>query len=183
MDSALLAFLLDMAVKFSGLPAMPVEQLPPMRAVSSRDMRRIVCADDPASCRNLQAVFDTEGYRILYLDTLELENASDNSFLVHELVHVLQYRRDGDAIYADCRALLRTESQAYRAQNAYLQREGQLLRVGDMLRFTTCAEQDQGRRRGDDTARKPPPGVEPWRVDVRRPSLAASTWEHPVWQQ
>jgi hypothetical protein len=139
MDSALIAFLLDMAVKFTGLPAIPVDALPPFQPVSRGEMQRRVCPEAAPGCGAIVALFDTEGYRILYLDSLDPQNPADNSFLVHELVHVLQFRQRGDAIYADCPALLRTEGEAYRAQNAYLKREGQLMRVGEVLRFTTCA--------------------------------------------
>jgi hypothetical protein len=139
MDATLVAFLLELAVKFTGLPAIPLNELPEFQRVSRAEMQRVVCAEEETGCRNIVALFDTDRFRILYLDTLNLDNPSDNSFLLHELVHALQYRRGGEAIYADCRALLRTEAQAYRAQNAYLRREGQFMRVGEVLRFTTCA--------------------------------------------
>lgn len=139
MDSALIAFLLDMAVKFTGLPAIPPSELPPFQAVSRAEMQRLVCPEAAPSCGAIVALFDTDRYRILYLENLDPENAADNSFLMHEIVHVLQYHQRGEAIYADCSTLLKTEGQAYRAQNAYLRREGQLMRVGEVLRFTTCA--------------------------------------------
>ena len=34
---------------------------------------------------------------------------------------------------------IKTETEAYRAQNAYLKKEGQFLRFGETLAFTTCA--------------------------------------------
>lgn len=139
MDTALVAFLLDMAVKFSGLPPIPVDALPAFQPVSRAEMQRRVCPEAAPGCGAIVALFDTDQYRILYLEQLDLDNAADNSFLVHEIVHVLQFRQRGESIYADCSALLRTEGQAYRAQNAYLRREGQLMRVGEVLRFTTCA--------------------------------------------
>lgn len=138
MEPSLVAFLLDMAVKLSGLPAIPVAALPPIEPVSRATMQQLVCPEASPGCGAIVALFDTDGQRILYLDSLDLENSSDNSFLVHEIVHVLQYRQRGDTMYADCAALLRTEGEAYRVQNAYLRREGQFLRVGDVLRFTTC---------------------------------------------
>lgn len=139
MDTALIAFLLDMAVKFSGLPPIPVETLPPFEPVSRAEMQRLVCPEDAPGCGAIVALFDTDHYRILYLNQLDLDNPTDNSFLMHELVHVLQYHQKGEAIYADCTTTLGTEAAAYRAQNAYLRREGQLMRVGEVLRFTTCA--------------------------------------------
>jgi hypothetical protein len=139
MDTALIAFLLDMAVKFTGLPAIPVEALPAFQPVSRAEMQRRICPEEAPGCGAIVALFDTDGYRILYLEQLDLDNPADNSFLIHEIVHVLQYHQKGEAIYADCGTLLHTEGQAYRAQNAYLRREGQLMRVGEVLRFTTCA--------------------------------------------
>jgi hypothetical protein len=139
MDASLIAFLLELAVKFTGLPAVPADQLPPLQAISRAQMRATVCGDAPAGCGEVVALFDADAYRILYLDTLDPQDAEDNSFLLHELVHVLQYRRSGAAMYASCEALLNTEAQAYRAQNAYLRREGRLLQVGAVLQATTCA--------------------------------------------
>lgn len=139
MDTALIAFLLDMAVKFTGLPAIPVEDMPPFLPVSRAEMQRLVCPEAAPGCGAIVALFDTDRYRILYLEQLDVDNPADNSFLMHEIVHVLQFHQKGEAIYADCTTTLRTEGEAYRAQNSYLRREGQLMRVGEVLRFTTCA--------------------------------------------
>lgn len=147
MDSALIAFLLEMAVKLSGLPPVPLEQLPPLQALDPQALQERACPGARGDCRGLVALFDSRSYRILYLDTLDLDSAEDNSFLLHEIVHVLQYRREGDAMYRDCSALLRTEGQAYGVQNAYLRREGRLLRVGGMLRHSTCADVMSAARR------------------------------------
>jgi hypothetical protein len=139
MDASLVAFLLELAVKFTGLPGLPADGLPPLQAVSRSQMRAIACGDSPAGCGQIVALFDADRYRIVYLDTLDLQDAEDNSFLLHEIVHALQYRQRGAAMYADCEALLATEAQAYRAQNAYLRREGRLMQFGDVLQATTCA--------------------------------------------
>jgi hypothetical protein len=139
MDASLVALLLELAVKFTGLPSMPLEQLPPLQAVSRGQMRAIACTDAPARCGEVVALFDADRYRILYLDTLDLQDSEDNSFLLHEFVHVLQHQQAGAAMYASCAALLDTEAQAYRAQNAYLRHEGRLMQVGAVLQATTCA--------------------------------------------
>jgi len=139
MDASLIAFLLDFAVKFSELPAVAPSDLPPIRAVSRSEMRALACDDAQAACDQIVALFDAEHYVIVYLQTLDLESAEDNSFLLHELVHVLQFRSRGASMYENCNALLQTEAQAYRAQNAYLRREGRLMQVGAMLGATTCA--------------------------------------------
>lgn len=138
-DQELIAFMLQAAVSLSGYGPVPAEELPAFVPVSRAELVREVCPEDQRSCENLAAVFDTDGYRILYLESLDIESASDNSFLVHELVHVLQFRRDGDRIFATCDDTLRTEQEAYRVQNAYLKRQGQLLRYGRTLAFASCA--------------------------------------------
>jgi len=107
--------------------------------VARPDERRRLQYGAPG-CSQIVALFDSDQYRILYLDTLNLEDAADNSFLLHELVHVLQYQRSGPAMYASCPALVRTEAQAYRAQNAYLRREGRLMQVGQILERVACDE-------------------------------------------
>ena len=138
-NTDLLAYLLAAAVKWSGLPGMPVDQLPPIEMVSAAYISSEVCPDSKEGCSNLVAIFDTEHYVILVRDTLDMEKAFDNSFLVHELVHVLQFRSRGPDIFKDCPTSMRTEAEAYKAQNAYLKREGQFARFGEVLRFTTCA--------------------------------------------
>ena len=138
-NTELLAYLLAAAVKCSGLPGLPVERLPPIEIVSAEVISSEVCPDDKEGCGNLAAIFDTEHYVILVRDTLDMEKALDNSFLLHELVHVLQWTSRGPDIFKDCVASMRTEAEAYRAQNAYLKREGQFARFGEVLRFTTCA--------------------------------------------
>lgn len=136
----LLAFLIAAAAKLSGYPEIPVEALPPVRAVPVEAIARAICPEAPAGCTGIAATFETEGYEILIRDTLDLEDAADNSFLLHEFVHVLQWKARGDAIFQDCPTTLATEGEAYRAQNAYLKREGEFLRFGEMLAYTQCAE-------------------------------------------
>jgi hypothetical protein len=139
LDSALIAFLLQAAVTASGYPAVAAESLPIIRAVSREAIAQEICPAKPTECQGMVAVFDTERYRILFSEELDPENAADNSFLLHELVHVLQFRANGDKIFATCEASMKTETEAYRAQNAYLKKEGQFLRFGESLAFTTCA--------------------------------------------
>jgi hypothetical protein len=140
-DANLLVYLLSAAVKFSGLPAIPVAQLPSIRLVSAEYISSKVCPDDKNGCTGLVAVFDTDDYVILVRDSLDLETTFDNSFLLHELVHVLQFKSRGAAIFRNCLTAIRTESEAYKAQNAYLQHEGQFARFGEGLRFATCEGQ------------------------------------------
>lgn len=137
----LLAFLLAAAAQSSGYPAIPVDALPPVRYLKVNDIAALVCPQRPENCQGIAALFETEGYEILIRNDFDLDNPADNSFLLHELVHVLQWKASGDAIFESCAATLRTENEAYRAQNAYLKREGQFLRFGEMAMFATCAEE------------------------------------------
>jgi len=81
----------------------------------------------------------TRSLRILISDELDLQESSDNSFLLHELVHVLQFRYQSGSTFASCEDTLKSEREAYRAQNAYLRRQGRLERYGDMLMHVSCA--------------------------------------------
>lgn len=139
MDTALIAFLLAAAVRITGLPALSVEELPAFVALPAEELERQVCPAGDDGCHGIAAYFDSLRYRILYRDSLSPEEPLDHSFLLHEIVHVLQHRQYGNAMYADCRALRATEAQAYRAQNTYLRAAGELVQVGGMLRVATCA--------------------------------------------
>lgn len=141
MDPSLIAFLLAAAIRITGLPALAPEELPVFMALPGNEIQHQVCPEDPSNCRGVAAYFDSLRYRILYRDSLDLEDPVDHSFLLHEMVHVLQHRQMGNAMYADCHAMLHTEAQAYRAQNAYLRLQGQFMRVGNVLAFTTCAQE------------------------------------------
>lgn len=135
-DPDLMQDLLQWAVKLTGLPAPPA--LPILTALPEADLARRVCPDEPHHCRTLIAVYDTDRAEVLYRDTLDLRDETDQSFLVHELVHYLQHRRDGDVLFADCPHVMQAESEAYAAQNRYLAHFKQWRRVGEMLRFTHC---------------------------------------------
>jgi hypothetical protein len=86
----LLSFLLVLAAKLSGYPAIPLEDLPPIEVMSEQALADAVCPETGNGCTNIVATFETGRYVIYVRDTLDLENAADNSFLLHELVHVLR---------------------------------------------------------------------------------------------
>jgi len=139
-NAELLSFLVAAAARLSGYPEIPVDALPPVRVVSVDTIARAICPDEPKGCTGIAATFETESYEIMIRDSLDLEDPADNSFLLHELVHVMQWKARGDDVFKDCPTTLKTEGEAYRAQNAYLKREGQFLRFGEMLAYTQCAE-------------------------------------------
>jgi len=88
----------------------------------------------------LVAAYIIAQHRIVYRDDLNLESDADNSFLVHEYVHALQSRYFGDQVFETCEGIVAAEKQAYAAQQKYLRSRGQLLRVGDRLRYVTCRD-------------------------------------------
>jgi hypothetical protein len=120
----LLARLLAAAIRYSGLPAVDLADLPPIEPVSATVLSEKVCPDSPERCTTVAALFDTENYRIYLRDTLKVDEPMDNSFIVHELVHVLQFRKFGDANFGSCRKRIASEQQAYYVQNNYLGEEG-----------------------------------------------------------
>lgn len=138
MDASLTAMLLAAAIRITGLPPVGVEELPPFIALPSSELQRQVCPEGNGGCTGIVAYFDDLRYRILYSDSLDLEEPAEHSFLLHEIVHVLQHRQFGNAMYADCRAVVQTERQAYRAQNAYVNSYGRLVQMGNLLTLSSC---------------------------------------------
>ncbi len=140
----LLARLLAAAIRYSGLPAVDLADLPPIEPVSATVLSEKVCPDSPERCTTVAALFDTENYRIYLRDTLKVDEPMDNSFIVHELVHVLQFRKFGDANFGSCRKRIASEQQASYGQNNYLGEEGIDWREGFLVRFMRCPdERDQ----------------------------------------
>lgn len=90
--------------------------------------------------KGLMAAYIIEQRRIVYRDELDLGNDADNSFVVHEFVHALQQHHYGDRMFETCQGIMAMERQAYAAQQAYLKSRGQLLRVGERLRFVGCGD-------------------------------------------
>jgi hypothetical protein len=134
----LLAQLLAAAVNLSGLPPIPVSELPPVVLLSRPVLNQTVCSSAPIRCAGLIAAFDTQRYRIVVDEKLDFGDPDDDSFLVHELVHVLQFKQSGSAGFTSCTAVLESERQAYAAQNLYLREKGRPGQHGIALRFTRC---------------------------------------------
>jgi hypothetical protein len=138
----LLTTLLAAAVQFSGLPAIHVSELPPVVVMSREELSEMVCAKRPGRCISLMAAFDTNSYRILVSNSLDLNDQRDNSFLVHEIVHVLQFKHAGTRKFTSCRAVVSSEHQAYAAQNRYLMANGRVGQEGSTLRYVRCPEEE-----------------------------------------
>lgn len=137
-DRETLEYLASKAAKFSGRVLLPVDQLPPVFVLSREELNQEVCGSDAAQCSTLAAVFDDSAYRILIVNSLDLNQAQDNSYLLHEIVHSLQFQTDALNMYKDCEHLYRTEAEAYRSQDRYLESEGQFLRTLPQLRYFLC---------------------------------------------
>ncbi|HJV28438.1 MAG TPA: hypothetical protein VJ673_22360 [Aromatoleum sp.] len=88
--------------------------------------------------QGLVAAYIVEQGRIVYRDDLSLDNDIDNSFLVHEFVHALQDGASSGHPFDTCADVMAAERQAYAVQQAYLRSRGQMLRVGDRLRWVGC---------------------------------------------
>jgi len=136
LDIELQQDLMAWAVRLSGLPAPAA--LPRLTALSEAALSHRVCPDEPRHCRTLMAVYDTDRQEVLYRNSLDLRDETDQSFVVHEFVHHLQHLRDGDALFSDCQRVVAAESLAYAVQNRYLAHFRQWRRVGEMLRFMHC---------------------------------------------
>ena len=108
-------------------------------------MLEVVCKEVPEqdkpgclSQTGLVAAYVPSIKAIVYRDYLDMENTADNSFLVHEYVHALQYADHPDTAFVGCQAVVEAEKEAYAIQQKYLNSKGQFLRVGARLRFFHC---------------------------------------------
>lgn len=137
----ILTMLLAAAIEFSALPAIDADELPPIILLPRSELNNTVCAAAPVRCAGLTAAFDTQRYRIVADDRLDFSDPDDASFLVHEFVHVLQFKDTGSTGFTSCTAVLESERQAYSAQNAYLRRHGRPAHQGSGLRFSRCRNQ------------------------------------------
>ncbi len=144
LTTELLATLLAAAIRYSALPAIDLSELPPIEQMGAQALAEKVCPDAPQRCTTMAALFDTEGYRIYLRDTLDPNDPMDSGFIVHELVHVLQYKKHGADYFENCHNRIASERQAYYVQNNYLGEAGVDWREGYLVRFMRCPEEDAG---------------------------------------
>jgi hypothetical protein len=136
-------YLFGKAVRLSGITEYTLADMPPIYLVSKKDLNKEVCPEDPENCRNLAAVFDDIRYRILALNDLEISSnfkPFNYSFVIHELIHALQYRSRGAEIFNGCDSVYNTELEAYTAQDLYLKEEGEFFRASIALKYFYCDE-------------------------------------------
>jgi hypothetical protein len=143
-DPELAADLMRWASRLSGLEDLAPGQPPALLPLAPQDIEASVCPESPTGCRSLVAVYDTDTQRVLYRSSLDMRDPTDQSFIVHELVHHLQYLHRGRAIFATCTATLESERQAYAAQNLYQQHFRQWQRMGEVMHFMHCEEGSAG---------------------------------------
>lgn len=144
-DFQMLAELVAVAAALSGYPPIPAAALPPIQILAPAEFNNAVCPDNPDECSGIAAHFDEDGPRIRLVARLNLAHPLGRSFLVHELVHVLQYhQRRGNITVAaapGCLESLRAEQEAYAVQNEYLSWAGQSMRFGGAIMAMRCREQ------------------------------------------
>lgn len=138
----LIAPLLAAAIRLSGLPAIAAADIPAVEPMDANALAAFGCPERPADCRQMAALFDLKHYRILIRDELDTGTPYGKSFIVHELVHVLQYRKTGRDV-SGCEEMLASELAAYAVQNAYLRANGIYAREGAALQFMTCPKEGE----------------------------------------
>lgn len=137
-DPELLQDLIDWAVRLSGRDRPAPGAAPTLQALPDAALAQAVCPLAPQGCRGIVAAYDTDRRHIVYRASLEMHEPTDQSFIVHELVHWLQHLQTAGDFEGSCESVLAAEHEAYDVQNRYLARFKQWQRVGDVLRFTFC---------------------------------------------
>lgn len=123
-------------------PESPHLQPPRLAILDQAGISARLCPEAPADCAGIMAAYEASSRTVILRDMLDMRRAPDRSFLVHELVHVLQHQRRGAAFQARCSDVVSTEREAYQAQNRYLAAHGQLQRVGQMMGQMMCPSEE-----------------------------------------
>jgi hypothetical protein len=127
------------ASRLSGLPAIPTEQMAAVKSISQEEVVSMQCPEDPEECSGMVAFYDMAKNTIFIKNTLDLDTTIGQSFLLHEMVHVLQHKAFGSGIFDDCDNTVRSEKLAYAVQNKFLINNGLFDRFGDSLAYMTCS--------------------------------------------
>ena len=142
----LITYLMTIAVRLSGFPAIPTEEYPLVKMLTQNEIIQFQCPEEPSACQNMVAFYEPEKNTIFLRDSLNLKITVDNSFLLHEMVHVLQHKSMGQDVFKDCANTLQSERQAYRVQNTYLVGSGLSDRFGDGLNYMVCSDDQNSSR-------------------------------------
>lgn len=142
-DAQTVAGLLKLAAMLGGFPdpaGRPVPAIVPLPVIA---LKARACPAAADRCGDIAALYDRPGHRILIRADLDGGGPVGQSFLVHELVHVLQgWQRGRDA--ESCAQGLADERQAYAVQNRFLAGAGRPERFGTMLAMMACAPDQAG---------------------------------------
>lgn len=144
LDEDNLQYIFGKASRLSGITKFTLKDMPPIFVVPEETITELVCNGDHYECKNLAAIFDDIKYRILIKDSFDLSDNFDPfgySFLIHELIHALQYLDRGPEIFKNCDAVFETESEAYHAQDKFLKEEGNFFRAAMALKYFYCDEE------------------------------------------
>jgi len=118
---------LPAGIKPPALVELPVDQL-----------KARVCPEQPIDCASLVAAYGIKDGVILHSDQINMSNPIDRSYLLHELVHFLQHRDEGEQVNRTCESILRWERHAYIAQSRYLAKNGHPFPIDEMMKLTYC---------------------------------------------
>ena len=140
-DAELAADLVGWAQRLSGRASPAGAALPELQPLPDDELARTVCPQQPHACRGIVAAYDTTRRRIVYRMSLDMRDPTDQSFIVHELMHWLQHLQRGHDLERSCESVLVAEREAYAVQSRYLERFKQWQRVGEILRFTFCPQE------------------------------------------
>jgi len=113
------------------------EKLPEICLVSHRFIVEETC--EGIECSRYAAAAP---HKPIYIDeTLDLERAEDYSYVLHEVIHVLQFAAKGitDLDSLSCNEILQLEREAYHLQQKYLSKERAFLRVTWMIDRMRCS--------------------------------------------
>ncbi len=138
-SESVMVSLLIAASRLSGLPAVSIDQMAAVKSISQEEIVALQCPESPKDCDGMMAFYDIPKNTIFLKNTLDLDSTRDLSFLLHEMVHVLQHRSLGDVIFSDCENTVRSERAAYAVQNRFLINNGLFDRFGDSLAYMTCS--------------------------------------------
>ncbi len=139
-DAKLLAELLLYAAQVGGFPKPDVAVMPPIQMLSNQAMQSAVCNQNLHECDGIVAHYDVTLHRILMSDALDPDSVVAQSFLVHEMIHVLEAYYTPQAIQTTCQYILNSERQAYQVQNQFLISHGSSQRFGRLLNNRVCAK-------------------------------------------
>ncbi len=115
--------------------------MPQVISMSKEAITQEICPERHSQCDTLVALFEPLKYRVIYRNSLNLTKPYDRSFLVHELVHVLQFKAKGASIFASCKTRVMAEREAYKTQDRFLAENALEIRVSGALRFMQCPEE------------------------------------------